>query len=169
MLPTPWTRGTLTSPFETLWDMRREVDRLLDGFGGFARLGSGDVSTWSMPTEVRESADEIRFMIEIPGLRPDDIDLTVENNVLTVSGEKKFEREEDQAEGDYRLFERRYGRFQRSFTIPATVDANAIGAEYENGVLTLTLPKSEAAKPRRIEIGRGSGAKQINAQQKTEK
>ena len=159
MLPTPWSRGTVTSPFGTLWDIRREVDQLLDGFGKF----NGETATWTLPTEVRETADELHFAIELPGLRSEDIELTVENNVLTVSGEKKFEREETKDDGDYRLFERRYGRFTRSFAVPPTVDASKVNANYENGVLTISLPKTEAAKPRRITIGGSPMAKKVTA------
>lgn len=162
MLPTPWTRGTLSSPFDALWDMRREVDRLLD----FSRGSGAETASWLLPTEVHETSDELHFMIEIPGLRAEDIDLTVENNVLTVAGEKKFEREEGTDEGEYRVFERRYGRFTRSFAIPPTVDANRVEANYENGVLTVTLPKTEESRPRRIEIGASGGSRQIGSQKK---
>jgi HSP20 family protein len=156
MLPTPWGRGA--TPFDTLWDVRREMDRLFEGYGRPTE------TSWSMPTEVRETADELRFNIELPGLRPEDIDLTVENNVLTITAEKKFEREEGKDEdGNYTLFERRYGKFSRSFTLPSTVEANAIKADFEHGVLSVSLPKSETAKPRRIQIGAGSGGKQISA------
>jgi HSP20 family protein len=152
----------VASPFGTLWDIRREVDQLLDGFGRI----NGETMSWSLPTEVRETADELQFAIELPGLRPEDIDLTVENNVLTISGEKKFEREEEKDDGEYRLFERRYGRFTRSFTVPATVDAGKVSASYESGVLSISLPKTEAAKPRRIAIGGTPVSKQVGSREK---
>jgi HSP20 family protein len=154
------TRNLPASPFDTLWDMRREMDRMLDGV---ARLGVGDSAAWVLPTEVRETSEELRFDIELPGLRPEDIELTVENNVLTVAGEKKLERDEEKDEGEYRLFERRYGRFSRSFTIPQIVDANAINAKYDHGVLTVRLPKHEASRPRRIEIGGSENTRQIGS------
>jgi HSP20 family protein len=151
----------VTSPFGTLWDIRREVDQLLDGFGRI----DGETTNSSLATEVRETNDELRFAIELPGMRPEDIDLTVENNVLTVSGEKKFEREESKEDGEYRLFERRYGRFTRSFAVPPTVDAGKVNANYENGVLTISLPKTEAAKPRRIAIGGSPMSKQVGGRE----
>jgi HSP20 family protein len=108
-----------------------------------------------MPAEVVETGDEIRFEVEMPGFRSDDIEITLENNVLTVAGEKKMPREEDRKEADYRLFERRYGRYQRSFTVPPTVRGDACEANYENGVLSVRVPKSEEAKPRRIQVTAG--------------
>lgn len=153
MIPTLWTRGTVTSPFDSVWGMRREVDRLLDGLN---QLSSGEQAMWSAPTEVHETSDAIRFAIELPGMRPEDVEVTIENNVLMISGEKKFERQEGKEEGEYRLFERRYGRFTRSFTVPPTVDPNRIQANFEDGVLKVVLPKTEEAKPRRIQVGGGA-------------
>jgi hypothetical protein len=89
------------------------------------------------------------------------VGVTLENNVLTIAAEKKFERDEKVKEGDYRLFERRYGRFQRSFTVPPTVRGDACEASFEHGILKVRLPKSEEAKPRRIRIGTGSGGRSL--------
>jgi HSP20 family protein len=85
------------------------------------------VTLWAMPAEVVETDEEIRFDIEAPGFREEDIDITLENNVLTIAGEKKIEQEEGRKDSDYRLFERRYGRFQRSFTVPPTVRGDERG------------------------------------------
>jgi HSP20 family protein len=151
MLPLTRNRGTVNS----LLGMSREMDRLFNTMWPDVENGT----TWPMPAEVVETGDEIRFDIEMPGFRSEDLEITLENNVLTISGEKKIEREND--ESDYRLFERRYGRYQRSFTVPPTVRGDATEARYENGVLTLRLPKAEEAKPRRIRIDQGSGARSI--------
>lgn len=153
MMPLTRNRTTLDS----LLGMSREMDRLVNTVWPSAENGT----TWAMPAEVIETGDEIRFDIELPGFRSEDIEVTLENNVLTISGEKKLERENN--ESDYRLFERRYGRFQRSFTVPPTVRADATQARYENGVLTLRLPKAEEAKPRRIRIDAGSGSRSIGS------
>jgi HSP20 family protein len=127
-------------------DMSREMDRLMNSPWTEERSAQ-----WGLPAEVVETDDEIRFDIEAPGLRIEDIDITLENNVLTVSGEKKFEFEEEgRKDSDYRLFERRYGGFQRSFRVPTTVSGARCQARYENGVLTVRLPKAEESKPRRI-------------------
>ncbi len=144
------------SPFDALYDVRREVDRLLNEGGVPGRSDS-----WSMPAEVVDTGEEVRFMIEAPGLKPEDIDITLENNVLTVAGEKKMERREGESEDDYRLLERRYGRFERSFMLPRTVDTERVDARYDNGVLTVKLPKTEEAKPRRISVKGGSGERQV--------
>lgn len=158
MLPSIRSRAN-ASPLSTLWDVHREMNRL---WNGMAYANAENETAWGLPTEVREDNDGLHIEMEIPGVRPDDIELTVENSVLTVSGEKKFERSEG-SEGDYRLFERRYGRFSRSFTLPPTVDSNRVEAGYENGVLSIWLPKSEESKPRRIEIKAANGSRSIES------
>lgn len=151
MLPLQRNRG---SAFGTLIDVSREMDRLMNSWNDAAER----TVSWGMPAEVVETDDEVRFDIEMPGFRLDDIDVSLENNVLTITGEKKFEQSEERKESDFRLFERRYGRFQRSFTVPPTVRGDNSEARYEHGVLTVRLPKAEEAKPRRIQIsGQSSG------------
>lgn len=144
MIPVYRNRG---SAFGTLFDLSREMDRLVNTMVPEAARDDG---SWFMPTEVVESDDELRFAIEMPGLKPEDIEITVQNNVLTISAEKKAQ--EERSGREYRLFERRYGRMQRSFTVPPTVSSDRCEAQYEHGVLTLRLPKAEAARPRRISI-----------------
>lgn len=107
--------------------------------------------------DVVEREDEIEVVLEIPGMRPEDIDIDLENNVLTVSGEKSEEREEGQEGGTYHLSERRYGRFNRSFVLPRDVEPDGIRARCEDGLLTIRVPKSERARRRRIEVQRGDG------------
>jgi HSP20 family protein len=102
--------------------------------------------------DVRETADALLVQAELPGLGVDDVDVRVENGTLTISGEKRQEIEEGKDDSGYRLVERCYGRFERSFTLPLGVDAEQVKAEFANGVLTVTLPKAEEAKPRRIEV-----------------
>ena len=105
---------------------------------------------WIPPVDVLEEGDTIRIVAELPGVKPEDVRISLENNVLTIQGEKKKEAvgEDDKA---YR-FERAYGMFERSFTLPATIDANKIVAKYDAGLLTVLLPKVEAAKPRQITV-----------------
>ena len=110
----------------------------------------GATTAWVPPVDIFEEDTAIRIMAEIPGVRPDDVTLTVENNVLTIQGLKQQVAEE-RTDRVHR-YERTYGAFERSFTLPTTVDANSIKANYENGVLTVTLPKVEKAKPRQIEV-----------------
>jgi HSP20 family protein len=140
------------SALDSLLGMSREMDRLAGTM--WPDVDGGTVPV--MPAEVVETGDEIRFDIEMPGFRNEDIEITLENNVLTVAGEKRMQREEDRKESDYRLFERRYGRYQRSFTVPPTVRGEACEAHYENGVLCVRVPKSEEAKPRRIQVTAGN-------------
>jgi HSP20 family protein len=154
MLPLTRNRG---SAVNSLLGMSREMDQLMQTMWPEVENGA----TWAMPTEVIETDEELRFAIELPGFRSEDLEITLENNVLTVSGEKKLEREAK--DSDYRLFERRYGRYQRSFTVPPTVRADATEARYENGVLSLRLPKAEEAKPRRIRVEPGAGARSIES------
>jgi HSP20 family protein len=146
----------MASPFDSLFELRREMDRLMNSWPAL------ETSTaWSMPADVHETADAIHVSIEVPGLKSQDIELTIENGVLTVAGEKKVEREENR-EQNYRLYERRYGRFERSFRVPSNVRTDQVSANYEDGVLRITLPKTEEARPRRIEInGGGKGARKI--------
>jgi HSP20 family protein len=105
-------------------------------------------------TDVVETEREIRVVAEMPGLKRENIEIDIENNVLTLRGEKREERTEgDQQNSKYHLAERRYGVFTRSFVLPRDVDAERIAARFEDGVLTVTIPKSEKARRRRIEIG----------------
>ncbi|HEX6133178.1 MAG TPA: Hsp20/alpha crystallin family protein [Longimicrobiales bacterium] len=157
MLPITRNRG---SALDSLLGMSREMDRLVGTMWPDAENGT----TWVMPAEALETEDELRLDIEMPGFREEDIEVTLENNLLTVSGEKKLEREEGRKDSDYRLFERRYGRFQRSFTVPPTVQSEGTEARYENGVLSIRMPKVEEAKPRRIRVGSSAGARQIEGE-----
>jgi HSP20 family protein len=155
MLPQTRNRG---SAFDTLVDVSRQMDRLMNSVRVAAPQNNGAI--WSLPTEVIESTDELRFDMEIPGVRLEDIDVTLEHNTLTITVDKKLERDETRSDSDYLLFERRYGRFQRSFTVPPTVRVDACDARYENGVLTLRLPKAEEARPRRIRVEAGTAPRQ---------
>jgi len=105
---------------------------------------------WVPPVDILEQADGIRIMAELPGVNPSDVKISVEDNILTIQGAKQQVAEE-KTERVHR-YERTYGAFERSFTLPPTVDASNIKATYDNGVLTVTLPKVEKAKPRQIQV-----------------
>ena len=140
-------------PFRDLASLRSRFDRLFSDH--FATLGDADggeafSSSWVPSIDVLENDSEIRLRAELPGMNEDDVEITLENNQLTLQGEKKFELEEN--EGEYRRVESRYGKFYRRFSIPATVDQTKIDAQFSNGVLTVALPKAEAAKPKRIPV-----------------
>lgn len=145
LYPTLW-RTQSPNIWDELSTMRNEFDRM---------LGHRDASVttpWCPVVDVHETKDELVFHAELPGMASDDVEVSVENGVLTISGEKKQEVEEGEEKTDYHLVERRYGRFERRFSLPRTVDAERVSAEFANGVLTIQLPKAEAAKPRKIEV-----------------
>jgi HSP20 family protein len=135
-------------PYRSATDLPSPFDALLGSFGA-SRMGD---LLRTPSADIVENENQIEVRLETPGMRPDDIEINLENNVLTVSGEKKFEHEEGEAEGTFHLSERHYGRFSRSFVLPRDVEAEQIQARCENGVLRITVPKSERAKRRRIEI-----------------
>lgn len=111
-------------------------------------------SAWLPSVNVEEKDEEIVLTAELPGLGEDDIDLELENNVLTISGEKRSRREEGEAGSRYHLVERSFGSFRRSFTLPRTVDSEGITADFDAGVLEVRMPKAAEAKSRRITVGR---------------
>ena len=107
-------------------------------------------SAWVPPTDIFEEADGIRIMLELPGLKPEDVKLTLENATLTIRGEKKQVAEESTTK--VHRYDRSYGAFERSFSLPSTVDGERVTAKFENGVLTVWVPKAEKAKPREIQV-----------------
>ena len=141
----------------------QRLNRLLDeAFVGsaFPEQGSAITSAWFAPTDVSEDANSLQITLEVPGVRPEDVKISLENNLLTVRGEKKQEAEE-RTERVHR-YERSYGTFERSFVLPNTVDPDKISANYENGILKIRIPKSERARPREIPVRAASGAAQIS-------
>ena len=134
-------------------DLQREIDRV---FGRFfpSRDGGEDApsrqAVWAPRTDLVETADSYRLHLDVPGLSKNDLNINYKDNQLTVSGERTSDRTE---EGDeYVRVERSFGQFYRAFTLPRTVSAEDISASYENGVLTINVPKSEKEKSRQIEI-----------------
>jgi HSP20 family protein len=123
------------------------LNRLLDN----SRENEGDyLGSWSPAVDIYDKGGEVVIHAELPGMKKEDIDIRVENNILTIRG--KRERKEEVKEDGYFRSERAYGAFSRSFSLPNTVDVKKIGAEYKDGVLTLSLPKAEEAKPRQIDV-----------------
>jgi HSP20 family protein len=152
LYPTLWRKTATPSLWDDVFTARSELDRVFDRFLGQSLDGARAMTFWVPPVDVRETGDEIRVTAELPGLAAEDVKVTLENGGLTISGEKKQELEEGKANGDDHLIERRYGRFERRFTLPQTVDAEKVKAQLVNGVLSITLPKAEEAKPRRVQI-----------------
>ena len=138
------------------WDPARElasmeVDRLNNMFSNFIN-GEGFVRSWTPPVDIYESdTQEVVIKAELPEMKRENISVTFENNVLTIKGERTLDTEVPRDR--FQRFERFYGSFSRSFTLPATVDATHISATYKDGVLTVRLPQREEAKPKQITIG----------------
>lgn len=139
-------RLTIRNPWNELDMWADNMSRVINSAAPTNRAGF-----WPA-VNVAESADELVLTAEIPGINSDDIELTVENNTLTLSGDRTIVREEN-TELRYHVWERSSGSFKRSFTLPSTVRTEDIAADYENGVLTVRIPKAAEAKSRRIEIG----------------
>jgi HSP20 family protein len=129
--------------------IQREMNRLFDSFFRNDDTVAG-LSMWMPAVDIIERDAEYEVRMELPGVRKDDVKLTIENNVLTVRGDKK--QESTQEEKGFRRIERSFGSFQRSFTLPTTVRADRIEAAVADGVLTVRLPKAEEAKPKEIEV-----------------
>jgi HSP20 family protein len=138
-------------PFRDLRTLQEEVNRLFSSnlTRGFGEEGIGR-GAWNPSVDIYENKDHIVLEAELPGMKQEDFELTVENNVITLRGERQFEKKEDS--DNYHRVERSYGSFTRSFTLPQTVSAEGATAEYNNGVLRVTLPKREETKARRIQI-----------------
>lgn len=141
--------------FETQGELEQLQNRLSNLFGrGVTRRGDGredlTLADWTPVADISEDNNEYLIKAELPGAKQEDVRVTVENGVLTISGERKFEKEEKDKR--YHRIERAYGTFVRSFTLPDDADAEKVRAEFKNGLLTVRLPKSEKAKPKQIEV-----------------
>lgn len=143
------TRFEKWDPIDEMTTLRNRMDRLFAKFGDDYEepIFSGN---WMPTTDVFETKDAIVVKAELPGMLEKDIDIELENNVLTISGERKFEEKTE--EKGYQRFERKYGKFVRTFTLPPNVMAEKIDANYANGVLEVTIPKKEEAKPKKIKL-----------------
>ncbi len=141
---------------ETFSSLQKEIDRVFDEFKGMMPrfesanfpFSNGNIAT---KINVSETDNAVEITAELPGVSEKDVDISVSSNVITLKGERKVEKEE-RDKGGYRHIERRYGTFQRSFSVPGGFDGNKIQARYENGVLHLTLPKREEKKPKQIDV-----------------
>ena len=136
-------------PFRGVTTLQDQVNRLFNDV--FDRKGEeSSLSAWAPAVDIYETEHELVVKADLPDVDPKDLDIRVENNILTIRGERKFEKKV--SEENYLRVERSYGSFARSFTLANTVNADAIKADYQNGVLTLTVPKREEAKPKQIKV-----------------
>jgi HSP20 family protein len=136
-------------PFRGLSNLQNQFNRI---FNESYRNQADDsaLTTWAPAVDIYETPNELVVKADLPDVNEKDIDVRVENNLLTIRGERKFEK--SVSEENYLRVERTYGAFSRSFSLPNTVNAEAIGAEYKNGVLTVNLPKREESKPRQVKV-----------------
>lgn len=150
------TRYTRRAPTYSPWRELEEASTRLARFFDDELSTGTNGGSWMPAVNVEETKEELILTAEFPGMRQEDISIELENNVLSISGEKTEQRTEGDEDRRYHLWERRYGTFQRSFTLPRTVHADDIRASFENGVLTVHMPKAPEAKGRRIEIAAGN-------------
>ena len=139
---------TRWDPFQEMLNLRRTVDRLFDNVSTDHELAQP--SLWGLAVDVVENIDDFIVKASVPGINPDDLDISYADDTLTIKGEIKSDNEVK--ENQYHLRERRYGSFTRSISLPTKIKGDAIEASYQNGVITLRLPKAEEVKPKRIAI-----------------
>jgi HSP20 family protein len=150
MTLTRWQRPSLATfdPLEQLSHLREEVNRLFASpFEGLTQA----FNTWSPAIDLYEDKDNVTVKAELPGMKKEEIDVSLHDGMLTISGERKIEREQGKKGETYRS-ERFFGRFQRSVMLPSAVDEAKVNAAYKDSILTITLPKSEEAKPKQIAV-----------------
>jgi HSP20 family protein len=145
---------TRWDPFREFVTLQDRMNRLFrDSYGTEGREEALTSTTFAPPVDVYEDEHSVTLKIEVPGIDEKDIDVRIENNTLTVHGERKFEKEEK--EENYRRVERQYGSFTRTFTLPNTVEQDSVHADYEKGVLKISLAKKAEAKPKQIKVNVG--------------
>jgi HSP20 family protein len=136
-------------PFQGISTLQDQFNRLFNE--SFRNSGEESaLTTWAPAVDIYETPNELVVKADLPDVNEKDIDVHVENNLLTIRGERKFEK--SVSEENFLRVERTYGAFSRSFSLPNTLNAEAIGAEYKDGVLTVTLPKREESKPRQVKV-----------------
>ncbi len=141
-------------PFRDLATLQDRIDRLFEESLGRVRGDQGgedlERSPWAPAVDILETENDIVLRVDLPGVNPKDVDISVQNNTLTLKGERKFES--DVKEDNFRRVERVYGSFMRSFALPQSVDADKVDAEYRNGVLEVKLAKRPESKPKQIKV-----------------
>jgi HSP20 family protein len=144
-------------PFRTLTSLQDEVNRLFENGMTRGNRSASTLTAWAPAVDIFETEQELVLKADLPDVDQKDIDVRVENNMLTISGERKFEQSEKQ--DNYLRVERAYGTFSRSFALPSTVNPERVIAEYKNGVLTVKMAKREEARPKQIKVAVSSNGK----------
>jgi HSP20 family protein len=150
-------------PFQDLLSIQDEMNQLFGrALGQPAGRQGGETATtrmWAPALDISERKDAYLVTVEVPGVKPEDLEITLEDGLLTIQGERQFTA--DASDQQFHRVERRYGAFRRSITLPSRVQADAIEASFDNGLLQVVVPKAEEAKPKKIQIQAGSGRQQV--------
>src|SRR6202049_3597746 len=149
------TMNRLEQPFRGATTLQEQINRVFGDVVGRAGEES-NLTPWAPAVDIYETENELVVKADLPDVNPQDLDIRVENNILTIRGERKFATKVN--EDNYLRIERAYGSFSRSFSLAKSVKKDAIKADYQNGVLTLSLPKREEAKPKQIKVTVGTHA-----------
>jgi len=144
------TKMQLWQPLSDLWDLQDEINRAFRGFRPSGSKERGELAAWAPAVDICEDKEAVKLTAELPGMRKEDVKISVEDGVLTIKGERRF-GEETKKDNYYRI-ERSYGNFSRSFTLPPTVESDKIKASMKDGVLEMMIPKKEEAKPKEVNI-----------------
>ena len=149
-------RASITrfEPFRGVSSLQDQINRLFNE--AFDRSEGGSLTLWAPAVDIYETEHELVVKADVPDVKPEELDIRVEKNILTIRGERKFEKKVD--ENNYLRVERSYGSFSRNFSLANTVNTEAIKADYQDGVLTLSIPKREEAKPKQIKVQVGAPA-----------
>jgi HSP20 family protein len=151
------TMNRLEQPFRGASTLQEQINRVFGEVVGRTSEES-NLTAWAPAVDIYETENELVVKADVPDVNPEDLDIRVENNILTIRGDRKFETQghEKVNENNYLRIERAYGSFSRSFSLASSVNSEAIKADYHNGVLTLSLPKREEAKPKQIKVNIGT-------------
>lgn len=143
-------RMTVWNPIREMSRLSSEMNHLMDDLWGGRETRESLRGAWIPPADIQESSEELNITLELPGMTKDDVEVTVDNGVLSIRGERTFE---EAKEGEtYHRVERAYGEFERAFQMPRSVDAGKVQARFDNGVLSITLAKREESKPKQIQV-----------------
>ena len=163
------TNLTRWNPYREMANFRRTMNRFLEDPFLAQTWETDETMAWDVPVDVMENPDEYVVKASLPGIHPDDLEITYNNNTLTIHGEMKSEEERGDKESQYHIRERRFGSFTRSIYLPNPIQADKIKADYDAGVLVLHLPKTEEVKPKRIPVQVTGGRKTIEGSSKAQK
>ena len=148
------------NPAREMMTLRSEMDRLFDDFFGAPAPRMQGTMNWGIPLDVCEEQDKYTIEAVVPGMNPEEIDISIADNVLTISGQTQSSQEQQGDNKQYHMRERRFGSFSRTITLPQGINAEQVQANYANGILKIEVPKAENAKPRRITVGHHNGGQQ---------